>query len=127
VPGPAGPQQGGGDATTWAMIAHLSGVILSCLGWLAALVVYATRKNSSPFVRHHASEALNFQLTLLIPYAVMWIVYIVMGVYLPAESWIGSVLVAVVWVASIVFGVLAALAANKGSWYRYPVAIRLVK
>ncbi|WP_173434318.1 DUF4870 domain-containing protein [Allosalinactinospora lopnorensis] len=127
-PMPGQQQAGGGsDATTWAMIAHLSGVLLACFGWLPALIVYSARKNHSAFIRHHASEALNFQLTLLIPYLIMWIVYIGLGVFQPDISWIGSVLIAVIWVVSIVFGLLGALGANKGAWYRYPVAIRMVR
>lgn len=109
------------------MLAHLSGVILACLGWLPALVVYAARKNQSGFIRNHASEALNFQLTLLIPYILSTVVYLWLGMYFPDLSWIGSVLIAVFWVLSILFGVLAAVSANGGKWYRYPVAIRMVK
>ncbi|MDA8372189.1 MAG: DUF4870 domain-containing protein [Nocardiopsaceae bacterium] len=109
------------------MIAHLSGVILSCFGWLPALIVFSVKKNTSPFVRHHASEALNFQLTLLIPYFIAWAVFIGLGVYYPDISSIGSILIAVIWVLSILFGVLASLGANKGTWYRYPVAIRMVR
>ncbi|KIH98580.1 hypothetical protein LP52_12660 [Streptomonospora alba] len=109
------------------MIAHLSGVILACFGWLPALVIYMVKRDDSPFVRHQASEALNFQLTLLIPYLVAWVVYIGLGVFAPPISWIGSVLVAVIWVASITLGVLAALSANRGNRYRYPVSIRMVK
>ncbi|MDA2802957.1 DUF4870 domain-containing protein [Nocardiopsis suaedae] len=109
------------------MIAHLSGIVVACLGWLPALLVHASQKQRSAFARHHSSEALNFQLTLLIPYALAWIVYIVLAFLTPTVVWIGSVLIALVWGLSIVFGVLAAANANKGGWYRYPVAVRLVK
>ncbi|MBV2363063.1 DUF4870 domain-containing protein [Streptomonospora sp. NEAU-YY374] len=109
------------------MIAHLSGVILSCFGWVPALVVYAVKRTHSSFVRHHAGEALNFQLSLLIPYFVAWAVFLGLGIFSPDLSWIGSVLIALIWVASIVLGALAALAANRGTWYRYPVSIRMVK
>ncbi|WP_415840801.1 DUF4870 domain-containing protein, partial [Nocardiopsis rhodophaea] len=120
-------QPGAADDTTWAMIAHLSGLIMACLGWLPALIVFQVKKTHSAYVRHHASEALNFQLTLLIPYALSWIVFLGLGVFYPDQSWIGSVLIAVFWALAIVFGVLGALGANKGAWYRYPLAIRIVK
>lgn len=32
-----------------------------------------------------------------------------------------------VWVAGVIFGILGAMAANKGELYRYPVSLRLVK
>ncbi|RNL86153.1 DUF4870 domain-containing protein [Halostreptopolyspora alba] len=109
------------------MISHLSGGLLACLGWLPALIVHSARKNHSTFIRHHASEALNFQLTLLIPYVVTTVIFLAMGIYLPAMSWIGSVLIAAVWGVSILFGILGALGANRGTAYRYPVAIRMVR
>ncbi|WP_017536686.1 DUF4870 domain-containing protein [Nocardiopsis halophila] len=125
VPG-SGPAPSAEDPT-WAMIAHLAGVVTACLGWVPALLVLSSQKHRSAFGRHHAAEALNFQLTLLIPYALAWIVYIVLAFLTPAVSWIGSVLIALIWGLSILFGVLAAANANKGGWYRYPVALRPVK
>ncbi|WP_258862494.1 DUF4870 domain-containing protein, partial [Marinitenerispora sediminis] len=129
------PRHGGGgsDEITWSMIAHLSGVIMGCAGWLPALVVYLLRRNQPgqanqpSFVRHHAAEALNFQLTLVVPYLVMWAVYIGLGMYAYTLSWIGSLLIVAVWLVSIVFGILAAVGVTRGRWYRYPVALRLVK
>ncbi|MBB5432156.1 DUF4870 domain-containing protein [Nocardiopsis composta] len=126
APSPGGPAPSAEDPV-WAMVAHLSGAIVACLGWVPPLIVFSSRKERSPFTRQHAAEALNFQLTLLIPYAISWIVYIVLALVAPQVAWIGSVLIALVWVLSIVFGVLAAVRANKGGWYRYPVSLRLVK
>ncbi|MBB4930308.1 putative Tic20 family protein [Lipingzhangella halophila] len=117
----------GSDDFTWSMAAHLSGVILAFLGWLPALIVYSARKNRSAFIRHHASEALNFQLTLLIPYILMIVGFVALGFFAPDIPWLGPGLIAAVWVLSIVFGILGALGADKGTWYRYPVAIRMVR
>ncbi|WP_460856349.1 DUF4870 domain-containing protein [Nocardiopsis coralliicola] len=109
------------------MVAHLSGLIMACLGWLPALLVHAVQKHRSAFTRAHTSEAVNFQITLLIPYAVAWIAYIAIGIWAPQLSLVGSLLIAAVWAVSILFGVLAAMRANKGGWYRYPLTLRLVK
>ncbi|MFC7329620.1 DUF4870 domain-containing protein [Marinactinospora rubrisoli] len=131
--GPQQPTEGGADEITWSMIAHLSGVIMGCAGWLPALVVYLLRRGrpgpsgQRSFVRHHAAEALNFQLTLVVPYLVMWAVYIGLGMYAYTWSWIGSLLIVAVWLVSIVLGILAAVGVTRGRWYRYPVAVRLVR
>ncbi|WP_352231646.1 DUF4870 domain-containing protein [Nocardiopsis sp. ATB16-24] len=109
------------------MLAHLSGFVIACLGWIPPLAIYFAKRNQSPFVRHHASEAANFQITLLIPYLFAWVVFIGLGIFFPELSWIGSLLIALIWIVSIVFGVLGANSANKGTWYRYPVSIRLLK
>jgi uncharacterized Tic20 family protein len=40
---------------------------------------------------------------------------------------IGLALVPIVAIASLVFCIIAALAANKGEHYKYPYALRLIK
>ena len=39
---------------------------------------------------------------------------------------IGMLLMPVVWIASVVFMILAGVKANSGEAYRYPVALRLI-
>ncbi|KOX24288.1 hypothetical protein ADL05_00285 [Nocardiopsis sp. NRRL B-16309] len=109
------------------MLAHLSGFVIACLGWIPPLAIYFAKRHQSPFVRHHASEAANFQITLLLGYIFAWVILIVLGITFPALSWIGSLLVGLVWIIAIVFGVIGANSANKGTWYRYPMSIRLLK
>ncbi|GAB3719188.1 DUF4870 domain-containing protein [Nocardiopsis nanhaiensis] len=109
------------------MLAHLSGFVIAFLGWLPPLAVYFAKRNQSPFIRHHASEAANFQITLLIPYVLAGITFVGLGIVFPNLIWIGYLLIALVWIVAIVFGVMGASGANKGAWYRYPVSIRLLK
>ncbi|WP_026115619.1 DUF4870 domain-containing protein [Nocardiopsis kunsanensis] len=109
------------------MLAHLSGFILACVGWLPPLAIHLAKRKQSAFVRHHSSEAANFQFTLLIPYIIALATFISLGIFFPTLSWIGSALFALIWIVAIVFGVLAATSANKGHWYRYPLSIRLLK
>src|SRR5512140_1356728 len=55
----------------WATAAHLSGFVAAwfALGFLGPLVVMGTEGGRSPFVRRHAVEALNFNLSVL-----LWVV-----------------------------------------------------
>ncbi|MFF5211892.1 DUF4870 domain-containing protein [Streptosporangium sp. NPDC000396] len=112
-PGAYGPRPGSDD-TTLAMLAHLLGLLTSFVG---PLVIYLAKKDESPYVRSQAAEALNFQLTLLIAYFVCWILAFVL---------IGFLLMFLVWIASIVFMVIGAIASNRGENYRYPMNIRFV-
>jgi uncharacterized protein len=118
---PLPPPPGGGqqmsvsDERLWATLAHASGLVLGFIGPLAVYLVFGPR---SAFVRDQSGEALNFQLTLLIAYVVSAILVILL---------IGLVLLLVVWVASIVLMILAAVRANAGETYRYPVNIRFVR
>ncbi|GHE28783.1 hypothetical protein GCM10017673_34120 [Streptosporangium violaceochromogenes] len=115
-PGPAGmygPRPGSDDATM-AMLAHLLGLLTSFIG---PLVLYLAKKDESPYVRAQAAEALNFQLTLMIAYIVSWVLAFVL---------IGILLVLVIWVGSTILMIIAAVAANRGEAYRYPMNIRFV-
>ncbi|MBR8744421.1 DUF4870 domain-containing protein, partial [Nocardiopsis sp. MG754419] len=103
------------DERTMSLLAHLSGILL---GFLGPLILYLIKKDESPFVRDQSAQALNFQLLLLIGYVISFVLYII---------FIGAVLQLVLWVCAIVFGILGAVAANKGEWYRYPVNVSWVK
>lgn len=102
------------DERLWATLVHVGGIFFS---FVPALIGYLVLKDRGPFVRAHTATALNFQLTLLIASFVGWALTIVV---------IGFVILAAVWVVNIVFSIIAAIAANKGEWYTYPMSIRFV-
>ena len=105
------------DDRTIAMLTHLSGIIL---GFIVPLIVWLIHKDKADkgYLIDQSKEALNFQITLLMGY----VVGIILSVIL-----IGALLNFLIWIACIIFSIIAALAANKGEAYRYPFAIRLVK
>ncbi|UDY35440.1 DUF4870 domain-containing protein [Dermatobacter hominis] len=106
--------------TSTAALAHALGAIgfiVPCFGWVGPLVVHLTTKPEQPFVRHHAAEELNFQLTLVIAYVASFVLMFVC---------VGFVTFVVVWIMNLVFPIIAAVAANRGEWYRYPINIRMV-
>lgn len=103
------------DARLWAMLAHLSGIILAFIGPLIVMLVFGPRNE---FVKKQSTEALNFQIMITIGYIVSFILtFVVIGIFL----------FFIVWIVDIVFCIIAGLAANKGEDYRYPFSIRLVK
>ncbi len=115
VSGPYGLAVPTSDEKTMSMLAHAGGIFF---GFLPALVIYLTKGNESAFVKEESREALNFQITLVIAYVVSTIAVIVI---------IGLFMLLAVWVGSLVLMIMAAMAANRGERYRYPVNIRLLK
>ena len=105
------------DERTWAVLVHL--LPLLSLGFLAPLVVWLVFRGRGPFLEHHAKESLNFQLTVLIAVAVGTLLSLVTFGVLA----IVHVVAGVVWV---VLEILAAVAASRWEWYRYPLTLRLV-
>ncbi|NYT94819.1 DUF4870 domain-containing protein [Salinispora sp. H7-4] len=106
----------------WVLGAHLGGAVgalisFGLLGFVAPLVAYLARGNQSPTVRAHAQAALNFQITWsLIAFVLLFLGWCLL--FLPN--------IAVV-VMQIVFGIIAALRANEGRHYRYPMSASLIK
>jgi uncharacterized Tic20 family protein len=101
------------------MFAHLGGVlaIFPVLHLLPSLVIFTIYQKRSEFIRDQAREALNFQIVILIGYFAAKILNV-----LP----LFPNLVFVVWAFSLIFSVLAAVAAGKGRRYRYPLTYRFL-
>ncbi len=108
------------------MIAHIGSLVAAWLamGFLCPLVIWLLYRYRSEFVRRHAVESLNFQLSLLIYLAVAGILGVV-TVGLALVVVIPVVLVGAI--AALVFIILATVAASSGRDYRYPLTIRMVK
>lgn len=105
------------DERTWALLAHLSGLIagMFAVPFVGPLIVWVIKKDESPFVGDQAKEALNFQIALLI------------AVVVCIATCVGIVLAPIVGIAGLVYSILGALEANKGVYYRYPYTLRLIK
>jgi len=118
---PPAPAQAGAltevksEDRTMAMLCHFLGIVTCFIG---PLIIWLMKKDQSKFVDDQGKEALNFQITFLIAYAIAGLTCLV---------GIGFFIAPVVWIADIVFCVLGGMAANKGEKYRYPFAIRLIK
>lgn len=103
------------DEKLWATIIHILGIFFE---FIPSLVGYLVLKDRGPFIREHTQTALNFQLTMLIALIVGWILaFIIIGLFI----------VLAVYVVTIVFSIMAALAANRGQSYRYPLSIQFIK
>lgn len=120
-PPASGPVGTTSEERNWSMAAHAASFLAAyvALGLLAPLVVLLLKGNASPFIRRHAVESLNFQITALI-------VAIVGGVLtLLTLGLFGLVLLAYV-VFYLIVVIMATIAASNGQEYRYPLALRLV-
>ncbi len=104
-----------------AMLCHLLAIFT---GFIGPLILWLVKKDSSAFVAHHGREALNFQLTLLIV-----MMCLASATFVLMFVFIGILLFPVLFVVPIlalVAEIIAAVAAQKGEWHRYPYCMRLV-
>ncbi|MGH3743541.1 MAG: DUF4870 domain-containing protein [Mycobacteriales bacterium] len=113
------------EERNWAMGAHLGAILAAwvAMGFLAPLIVMLAAGERSAFVRRHAVESLNFQISLLIYYAAAFVAgLLTLGIGFLIIIPVGLV----AGVGALVFIVLATVAASRGEEYRYPLTIRLV-
>jgi len=109
------------EERTWAMFAHLS----SFLGWLgiplanliAPLVMWQLKKEEMPFGSSQAKECLNFQISMTLYVIVSGILCFV---------FIGFPLLFALLIIDIILTIRAAIKANDGIEYRYPLTIRFI-
>ncbi len=109
------------DNKLWGMLAHLStfiGAVIPVGNVIAPLIMMSYYQDKSEYVHEHAKEALNFQISLLIYYFIAGISVFV---------FVGFLLIPLIFIVSIILTILAALDANKGKSYRYPLTIRFIK
>ncbi|MFC1609475.1 DUF4870 domain-containing protein [Myxococcota bacterium] len=109
------------DQRMWAMLSHLggfAGYFFPFGNIVAPLVIWLVKKDQSAFIDRHAKESLNFQIAISIYTLVAAILCIVV---------IGFVLIIAILIFEIVVIIQAAIAANDGGEYRYPLSIRFIR
>jgi len=103
---------------TYAMLCHLAAFAgyLVLIGWLIGpLVIWMMKKDDSAFVDFHGRESLNFQISIMI----YWIPVIALCFVL-----IGFALIPCLILFHFIAVIIAAIRANDGKHFRYPLCIR---
>jgi uncharacterized Tic20 family protein len=110
------------DERMWAALCHLAAfaglLAAGLLGILGPLIVWLLKKDQSPLVDDQGKEAVNFQLSMLI-YGLICVPTLCI--------FIGFVLLPSLVVLNVVLTVVAAVRANQGIAYRYPLTLRLIR
>lgn len=103
----------------WALAAHLSAFLGAwfALAFLGPLVVWLVKREDHPFIATHAREALNFNLSVLI--------YGIVAGFLSLLL-IGIPILIAIGIAWIVLTIIAAVKAENGEGFRYPLTIRFI-
>ena len=110
-------------ARQWAMFCHLGG--LSFLFFaipfgniIVPLIIWLLKRDDFQYVSDQGKEALNFQISVTL--------YLIVSCILMIFAF-GIILIPIIMILDIVFVVKAAIAANKGHYFRYPCTLRLIK
>jgi uncharacterized Tic20 family protein len=102
------------DDKNIVVLTHIGGIFFSVI---PALIVWLLKKDDSVYISLEAREALNFQITVLIAYAISSVLMVIL---------VGFLLAGLVWLANIILSIIAAITSSKGERFRYPVTLRLI-
>ncbi len=115
------------EERTWGMLSHVVGgaaMVLSggFLGFVGSLVIYLMYKDRGPFVRAHAANSLNVQITAAIGFLVGWLLTITI-----IGAIIGIPILIAVFIWAVVVHVIGAVKANNGEWWTPPMTPSFIK
>jgi hypothetical protein len=109
------------DERTWAMLCHFSafaGLIFPFGNFLAPLIIWLIKKEELEFVEDQGKEVFNFQISMTIYLLISGMLcFILIGI---------PILIGLV-IFSFIITIIAAISANDGKSYRYPINLRLIK
>lgn len=113
------------DEKLYLTLVDIGGIFFS---FIPALILYLVAKDRSAFVGRNSASALNFQITM----AALQVVNFIVGIILSAVTFgiwgiVQLLIYLAVVVVTIIFSVLAAVAANRAEDYRYPLSFAFVK
>jgi uncharacterized Tic20 family protein len=104
-----------GNDRLWSILCHLSWFF--GFPFLFPLIVFLVMRQDSPYVAHHAKEALNFHLSLLL-YAICSVPFFFILIGIPVLAAIG--------ICGLVLSIVAAVKTAENTFYRYPITIRFI-
>ncbi len=135
-----------------SMLIHLSALAAYVVPFgsiILPLILWQTTKKDSDYIDHHGKEAVNFNLSFLL-YNIISIVLLfgsvfgtifsaiqagdsasgadIAGMLLGTGSFVAAITVlSIIGIVKIILMIIAAVKANQGAWYRYPLIIRFIK
>ena len=102
------------DDRLMAILSHILALVPG-IGILGPLIIYLVKGNEPGFVKDNARESLNFQLTIILLYIILFVTII--GIFL---WWVVALL-------NLILVIVATVKAAEGQVYRYPLSLRLIK
>ena len=109
------------DERTWAMLSHFSALCMFIFPFgniLAPLIIWLIKKEEMSFVEDQAKEVLNFQISMTIYLLISGMLCIIL---------IGIPIIIGLVIFCFIITIIAAISANDGKSYRYPINLRLIK
>ena len=105
----------------WAAATHIAavaGYLIPFGNIIGPLLVWQLKKEDGQFIDDQGKESVNFQITVSIAMLISAALTLIL---------IGFLLIFIVGLGALILVVIAAIKANDGEAYRYPLTLRLIK
>jgi uncharacterized Tic20 family protein len=103
------------DQRLWATLIHVGGIFF----WIwPSLIGYLITKDRGAFIREHTRQSLNFHITMAIALLIGGLLTLVV---------IGFLIIVAIYVVILIFSIQAAIAANNGHLFKYPLSYEFIK
>lgn len=123
------------NSRSMALLAHLSafGAFVVGFGFIGPLIIWLLKRDSDSYVAQESLEALNFNISVLIygtvagaiaSVSIFGIFAFFLFVGLAIAAGIALIVGGIAW---FVLVIVAAVRANQGTGFRYPLNLRLIK
>jgi len=110
------------DVRLWNVLCHATALLGFFVPWaghiLGPLIIWLAKRGDSAEIDAHGKESLNFQISMLIYNLIAGVLCLVL---------IGFVVLLILHILNLVLVIVASIQASEGKFYRYPLAIRLIK
>jgi uncharacterized protein len=104
------------SANLWGMILHLSLLLeWTLVGIVVPIVIWQVKKDKYPIIDEHGKNAVNWIISLALYFFLSFLLTFVL---------IGVVGFFIFGILAVVFPIIAAIKANNGEVWRYPLSIR---
>jgi uncharacterized protein len=116
-----GPEKQDQQARKWGFILHISvlaGFAMPPVGLIAPVVIWQLKKDELPGIDAHGKNAVNWIISAMI-YAVVSVLLIFVIIGIPMLMALGA--------AGVAFPIIAAIKANHGELWKYPLSIEFLK
>lgn len=129
------------EEINFAVLSHLlifSGLIIPLANFVAPLLIYFFKKGESQFIRKHAAESINLQISIVIYIFLSVFILMISAIVVPGLKtpftpllmgfgmFIYFAFLGIMILSSIVLIVIASVKASKGQEYKYPFMIRIL-
>jgi uncharacterized protein len=116
-----GPEKDDHQTRQWAFLLHISilgGLVMPPAALIAPIVIWQLKKDELPDIDAHGKNAVNWIISAAI-YAIVSVLLVLVIIGIPMLMALGA--------AGVAFPIIAAIKANRGELWKYPLSITFLK